>query len=520
MRKDFASRILLVAVLAASGCTIETHSPTPPPATYRIETTKLGDVPLRLGTVLNSEDGLHAALKVVAGDPQKLMAERQRAIRGDESWQLSVDGRRGPAFIDIDMLSARFSPDGRRCAYFAKPDDASVVAVIDHQLQPQSGKYSGNICFSPDSQHVAFTVSDGDRESLIVDGKVLHRDTRIENLTFSPDGKRLAFVVYRQGGQRFILDGQEGPEFQMVRSALFSPDGKRFAHIASEFRDGKHIFFVLANGQKSGPYSAVGDLEFSSDSRRFGFFAQRAGQWMQVVEGQERSVENEILWHSPLGSTDQRLTFIRAKGSQNALVIGGHEDVPFERVQETTLQVSRDGRHSAYIAETGGNLFVVHDGSPSPAFAEKELSLYSLALSPDGTRVAYVVNRGLGTVAVVGGIEHSITNARRLLFSPDSKHLAYIATGKTDWRLVIDGQPVLAPLNSTFRLASTDPLFSPDAQHVACVATHQVLLDQAAGPYCGEIISPGPIFRPDGTLEYLMINEDVLYRVKHIPAKK
>jgi tetratricopeptide (TPR) repeat protein len=98
-----------------------------------------------------------------------------------------------------------------------------------------------------------------------------------------------------------------------------------------------------------------------------------------------------------------------------------------------------------------------------------------------------------------------------LVFSPDRKRLAYRALRGGKQVMVIDGQA-----NQDYD-ASSNLIFSPDSKRVAFLAQKAgrpiVVLDGRPGPdNCGVVC--GPVFRHDGVLEYLAMDENkVLYRI-------
>ncbi len=67
-----------------------------------------------------------------------------------------------------------------------------------------------------------------------------------------------------------------------------------------------------------------------------------------------------------------------------------------------------------------------------------------------------------------------------LVFSPDSRHLHYLANSNGKWRVVVDGQPGPAYAG----IGTSSLVFSPDGRHVAYTAQQgdkwQVLVE--AGP--------------------------------------
>jgi len=93
-------------------------------------------------------------------------------------------------------------------------------------------------------------------------------------------------------------------------------------------------------------------------------------------------------------------------------------------------------------------------------------------ISPDGKRTAYTVMRPDNWfVAMIDGVEgkkydeikeYAVSGARcTYIFSPDSKHVAYLARTYRSWMVVLDGVES-APYDKIYKME-----FSPDSQHFA-----------------------------------------------------
>ena len=96
-------------------------------------------------------------------------------------------------------------------------------------------------------------------------------------------------------------------------------------------------------------------------------------------------------------------------------------------------------------------------------------------------------------------------------FSPNGKRLAYAVRQGGKMRMIVDGHP--DPLEEAVRY----PVFSPGSRHVAYAVyengSWSARLDgQPLGRKFTRIISGGPSFRDDGTLEFLGIAKGTVYR--------
>ena len=138
---------------------------------------------------------------------------------------------------------------------------------------------------------------------------------------------------------------------------------------------------------------------------------------------------------------------------------------------------------------------------PLCTFAPSRVVRESLAVSPDGWRMAYAERVGDKGFRVVvdgqAGPTYELVLRGTPRFSADSRRVAYAALDQGAWRLVVDnfaGPPFE-------RL--TAPVLSPDGRHVACAALKnkawRVLLDGQAGKPFEKIDPASLTFSPDGT---------------------
>ncbi len=124
----------------------------------------------------------------------------------------------------------------------------------------------------------------------------------------------------------------------------------------------------------------------------------------------------------------------------------------------------RDGKTLGEIAPLGARTFVVVDEKAGPevsALGEK------LVFSPDSKHLAYraLVNDGEAMI-IDGHVERAFDQVGDTpVFSADGKHCAYAARDGQDWYMVLDGQ-IQQP---SFDLVSA-PVFSPDGERIAFAA--------------------------------------------------
>jgi beta-lactamase regulating signal transducer with metallopeptidase domain len=210
----------------------------------------------------------------------------------------------------------------------------------------------------------------------------------------------------------------------------------------------------------------------------------------------------------PLGGTTAAFTPIPVPG--NAQILLANDEVHYAYLKQLTG------------TPTKGKQAVIHDGVQGPIFStasfervsypwkrhdltEVQAAPAGLFLSPDGRRLAYAVDIGMGKMyaMVVDGVRQAnYDDMTKPAFSLDSRHVAYAAKRGERWCVVYDGvegptydritykaMEEQYPLNILSALPPYDinPVcFSPDSSRYAYVVKdndkYRVIVDGMAGP--------------------------------------
>jgi len=271
--------------------------------------------------------------------------------------------------------------------------------------------------------------------------------------------------------EKFIVT--HNPTAWAKDSVRISPDGKRFAVVIHS--EDKATAHASIDGQDQKNYGWVRDLAFSGDSRHVAYVATIDGKDLPVVDGREGAFRGEI-WGGTRGGggtlrlnhDGTHLAFVARKGNAPAfgVVIDGTADRPNVDPNDGAPVFSRDGKRLAYIAQDGGQRFVVLDGKPGTKYD----TVYkgTLTFSLDGKRLAYVVGKEGQRTVVLDGVEgtpHADILVATLRFSPDGNKLAYAAqieSGK--WAVIVNGQ---AGAGFDYIGGFTGVTWSPDSKRVA-----------------------------------------------------
>jgi hypothetical protein len=354
------------------------------------------------------------------------------------------DGAAGQPFDSLgelrDKRSAVFaSDDGAHIAYMGVRGESQFVGR-DGTEDPAFATLSRSVppTFGGGGRHLAYGAQlSTDDYRLILDGVAVGTESLAPTAAvFSPDGSRLAYMEMRGKDRsdtecRIVLDGRPGDWFAGTRNARgamqFSPDGRRFAYYAID-ADGHARWYVdgvpqrLFNEAPSLTLSrirGIGVLEpaplparFSPDSQRFAYFADVVEKGVAIIEDDVAGPLFKEL-RAPLFSPDSRhLAYVgKTYAKKMALVIDGAASSEWDVASTGEPFFSPDSRRVALPLErvTGGflrkrSLFTVAvDGQSFPEEPGDDVSL-SPAFSPDGTSVAWWLQRGKDAFMVIDGI--------------------------------------------------------------------------------------------------------------------
>lgn len=407
----------------------------------------------------------------------------------------TVTPLRGPAATQIPTQEAtRGESVGARTPTRETPSndtdnpEEKLLLQVDNSIQKEDIYL--HLIISPDSQHAAYFLQQGDSYVLIVDGKQWQPVDSALNPVFSSDGNRVALAASLNGEWHMIINDETGPAYESMGYPVFSPDGTRLAY--SVKKDGK--WYMIIDGVMSDAYDNFGlesiDLGsikpnsygippmFSPNSKRVAYVAQNSSGQFVVIDGQAGKPYDEI--------------------SVNWDVDGGFNIF----VVQPPILFSPDSQHFAYVAQEQGRLSIVVDGK-GQLLPYDQIRLSSLSFSPDGAKFGYVAGQNNKHFAVINGKkENSFTDINSFVFSPDSQHVAYCAQRDTKWYVALDGKE--SPSYDVVMGASFDvgsaPVFSPDSQHIAYSAGKDakgfVIVDGQEGqPYDDFGL---PRFSPDG----------------------
>ena len=366
-------------------------------------------------------------------------------------------------------------------------------------------------------------------------------------LRISPDGRRYAFARKEVKQQRWVVDGKDEPlAFQLDEAAAakqfqFSENGKHYWYTCKKPKYESLVIDGAVRDDEATDYGISGDGQLFAYAS--GFKSQEKGC---VCLGDPRALGNVIMrttetairWASLDGSgvtVDDKTT---TKGSitefqfsangksyaflldnTRAVVNGKPHGKRFDRVV-SKLFLSADGEHVLYAGFEGKQNYVSYDNQ----WLEIDSAPAALVLSPDGKHWACRVDNAIvldgKKVKEYPTAQWQINEALSpILFSPDSKDLAYAAGEKV--KITDDKGKEVAEKYFAFmvrngveqtRFAQVDfaiavPFFSPDGRYLAYYAREAVDGDEYLVINGAKVMKPNvaylpaalPSFSPDST---------------------
>jgi Tol biopolymer transport system component len=220
----------------------------------------------------------------------------------------------------------------------------------------------------------------------------------------------------------------------------------------------------------------------SPDNRRVAYAARRGGKWFAVIDGKPAHKEYDLPIPFDLPRPFAELSLHQQEKLLSVL------DNDFNTQDEFVAKIfgrplfSPDSRRLAYVAHrtvpqqifqhlppfrTPVKHFLVVDGEEGESY--DRIVQGSLVFSPDSRRLAYAVERQGKFLIVVDGKEGpEFDDIYNPVFSSDSRHVGYVAGKVGSRRAVIDGEIVSAKYPDVG--GGTGIVFSPDSKRTAYAA--------------------------------------------------
>jgi WD40-like Beta Propeller Repeat len=445
-----------------------------------------------------------------------------------------IDGRPGPEFDEVREISFIWETD--RSVYRARRGERWMM-VVDEEEGPECDRVVEPYpSFSADGRHHAYPLPVGPGMAMVTDGSLGPVHEKVEPAVYGAAGAHLAYAAKIGGTWHVVLDGEPGPGFEWVQAPFTSPDGSRWAYYARNYGP----WFPVADGVPHPEWQGAFSLSFSPDSQHLLFLAERDGKVVLFTDGQP----GEAFDSARAGALRPALQDgqVLHRGGQSCLFLRGLLSPLYDQLVGTPAY---SGVPTAVLGRRSGRWFLVVDGVETaevPGLSQvpgaAPATFQAFRVSPDQRRAAWVRNQdGMAVIVVDGRAGPAYESVGVPVFSPDSRHVAYRARRGKTAVMVLDGvetAPYPLARRAPFGDGPTEnfgslPVFSPDSRHLAFVVEQGrypkgqafVVLDGRAGPRYSQLLNwRGPTFRPDGSLEYLAMRGNVLFRTRHVPGER
>jgi len=387
-------------------------------------------------------------------------------------WQVVVNGKSSEKWSGIKKGCLVFSPDSNHILYAAERNGDPLV-VVDNRVLRGYGEVTSKPVFSADSKHHAFVTRWGRGQRLVVDGQTgqLCEGIGENDPVFSPSCERIAYTTFSsQGSAVAIADVQrpasvvQGPLFDGIArgTPIFSPDGKRIAYIA-----GKGGKFLAVVDERSSPlYDGIanGSLCFSPDSKHCAYVGCMAGKSQFVLDGRVVA-EHDDVWLLQFGESETGYSYLAksegrwkwiVNGTQKAELCGGDEIVVAKNLSRIAYVYAQNDQQVLMVNETE---------------AVKYSEILALVFSADASRLACVARDRVtkqGAVVIDGEFGPEFRRILRpgIFFSPDSKHVLYVAElPNGEEALVVDHEVI----TSFYKVCGDAKPYFPDSTSVRLV---------------------------------------------------
>ena len=353
--------------------------------------------------------------------------DQTHRVQVRSSWRgqwVELNGKPGPAFPAVASHGLRFSKRGKRLAYpvrikplFAEYNKR-VWGVHEHNKKPERFWHGvGNISFSPNGKHLAYSVQDSKGWRVVLDGKIGDRFKGVSRLQYSSDSSTLVFVAERKKGQIIVANNELVRQYRAIAGLEIGPAGRRI--VATVRHKGR--WHVSDNGRLSPPYRAIDAILLSNTGNDLAAIVRDGVGTRVILNGSPGIYFDKIRRTSLHFSTLGDVVYVGRRDGREFTVHGTKVGPGFERIDAPVTR----GEQMGYIAHTATASHVIIAGKT----VAKTVFARDLAFSTDGLRSAYVVRRGGGVSVIVGNDSYPFE-----LVVPDS--LVFAQSGH-DWGCIV-----------------------------------------------------------------------------------
>lgn len=263
------------------------------------------------------------------------------------------------------------------------------------------------------------------------------------SIKMSADLRNVSFVAYSDNTHNIVhANNQTSPVYYAVQPnmPIWDRFSERYAYIAYK---NKEEAVVVVNGKKFGNIETADNFIFSPFESRFAFRAQKNKRQFVVVDGKPGMAYDGIpikdnFTFSPNG---KRFIYVALKNNNCVAVVDGREELlSFNFIE--SVRFSPDSSQYAYKARTEKAInkekwCMVKDGQAGNVYDH----IFDLIFSPDSKHLAYTVIKDRKMMLVFDGHEMDLYDRVGLpVFSFDSKIFAYAYMENDRWYIMLGDQ--------------------------------------------------------------------------------
>ncbi len=285
-----------------------------------------------------------------------------------------IDGVKSPPYAHA--LFPSFSDDSKRVGYIAhKTQRGSWAIVMDGVYGPEFRRGVGAPVFSPDGQHVAHSamLSLTGKSVMVLDGVEIGEASINDSVpVFSPDGRRLAYTMRDGDKSVMMVDGKPSAPYVRMSRPVFSPDSQHIAYRALpelQYKNKIAGFFFKPGNDRVPALVPLGMRESSALDISTGryYFEDFQTIGVIVLDGipQTRHSVVGLPWFSATG----RLHYVAADAQSITDVIDGKDvhTLASDGLAFTPVR-AQDWDGFAYVVHGKTGSAVVIDGVPGPLY--------------------------------------------------------------------------------------------------------------------------------------------------------
>jgi Tol biopolymer transport system component len=261
---------------------------------------------------------------------------------------------------------------------------------------------------------------------------------------WSPDGRWVIYSSYRNDAvELWVLDLASGSTHALLANGAvnveprFSPDGKRIAFVSTQYHRRFHVFTAdFADGTMSNVARLTGETKsplpryyYSAFDHEISPVWSRDGREILYVSNQNHIYGTGGFWRAPSsgGVAGDSSPASAAGAGAEATSGGAAREFHYEETNwKARPDVSPDGTrlvYASYLGRSWHNLWVMPAaGGDAFPIGYGDWDQTNPRWSPDGTRVAFISNRGgntdIGVVRIPGGVAETLRIGERRYVSP------------------------------------------------------------------------------------------------------